>query len=97
MPFFSSIVVMVAVVISRRSSYWAALIATSFAGEINSSSSGFSRLMGELAGQCGQLAALAIAVILIVSPVVGIDALGGNFVPLLQKSHQEEPCPDLLG
>src|SRR5215510_15100721 len=59
-------------------------------------SSLLSRLVGELAREGRELAAFAIAAILEVDPVVGIDVLGRDVVALLQKAHQDEPSLHLL-
>src|SRR5262249_35683821 len=59
-------------------------------------SSLLSRLVGELARERRELAAFAVAAILEVDPVVGIDVLGRDVVALLQKAHQDEPSLHLL-
>src|ERR1700737_1751122 len=58
---------------------------------------GLARLIGERARERGELAALAIAAILEVDPVVGMDVLGRDVVALLQEAHQAEPGSRLLG
>src|SRR5262249_1612015 len=54
------------------------------------------RLVRELARKRRELAALAVAVVLKVDPVVGIDVLGRNVVALLQEPHQHKPRLPLL-
>src|SRR3989442_1626370 len=68
-----------------------------FAISIRSLHGGSAGLIGERAGEPGELAALAVAAILEVDPVVGIDVLGRDVVALLQEAHQAEPGPRLLG
>src|SRR5262249_37275144 len=57
---------------------------------------GLARHIGLLAGFGRELAALAIARVLKVDPVVGEDVLGWDAVTLLQKTHEDQPGLDLL-
>src|SRR5262245_65235823 len=59
-------------------------------------SSLLSRLVGALAREGRELAAFAVAAILEVDPVVGIDVLGRDVVALLQEAHQGVPSLHLL-
>src|SRR5205814_10320415 len=49
------------------------------------------------AGPFGQFAALAIARVFVVDPVVGVDALGRNAVALLEEFHQQQARLELFG
>src|ERR1051326_9214240 len=53
--------------------------------------------IGLRAGPLGQFAALAIARVFVVDPVVGVDALGRDAVALLEEFHQQQARPELLG